>query len=194
MLFDGRLGEVLAEIDPRPYQVQLDQVRGQLARDEAQLAIARLDLERYRGLLAKESIARQQVEAQDALVRQLQGTVMTDRAQLDNAQLQLDFTRITAPLSGRLGLRQVDVGNMLRAGDATGIVVLTQTQPISVVFAIPAESLTPVLENIFKVQARGVLAQAEAQVPAAKAGRELAAREVERNRPLVESGARGYLV
>ena len=149
-----KAGEVLAEIDPRPYQVQLDQVRGQLARDEAQLAIARLDLERYRGLLAKESIARQQVEAQDALVRQLQGTVMTDRAQLDNAQLQLDFTRITAPLSGRLGLRQVDVGNMLRAGDATGIVVLTQTQPISVVFAIPAESLTPVLARL---QARQTL-------------------------------------
>jgi len=149
-----KAGEVLAEIDPRPYQVQLDQVRGQLARDEAQLAIARLDLERYRGLLAKESIARQQVEAQDALVRQLQGTVMTDRAQLDNAQLQLDFTRITAPLSGRLGLRQVDVGNMVRAGDATGIVVLTQTQPISVVFAIAAESLAPVLARL---QARQTL-------------------------------------
>jgi multidrug efflux system membrane fusion protein len=149
-----KAGEVLAEIDPRPYQVQLDQVRGQLARDEAQLAIARLDLERYRGLLAKESIARQQVEAQDALVRQLQGTVMTDRAQLDNAQLQLEFTRITAPLSGRLGLRQVDVGNTVRAGDATGIVVLTQTQPISVVFAIPAESLAPVLARL---QARQTL-------------------------------------
>jgi multidrug efflux system membrane fusion protein len=149
-------GALLAEIDPRPFQVQLDQAAGQLARDQALLANAKLDLERYSGLLAKDSIARQQVDAQQALVRQYEGAVQSDRAQLDNARLQLGFTRITAPVSGRLGLRQVDVGNMVRASDAGGIVVITQTQPIAVVFAIPADGLGAVLARLRKGDALAV--------------------------------------
>jgi multidrug efflux system membrane fusion protein len=143
-----KAGEVLAEIDPRPLRVLLDQASGQLLRDQALLANAQLDLERYRGMLAKESIARQQFDTQEALVRQYQGTVQTDQAQVDSARLQLDFTRITAPLSGRLGLRQIDVGNMVHASDTTGLVVITQTQPIAVVFAIPADSLAAVASRL----------------------------------------------
>jgi multidrug efflux system membrane fusion protein len=143
-----KAGEVLAEIDARPFQVVLDQANGQLVRDQALLANAKLDAERYRGLLAKDSIARQQVDAQEALVRQYEGVVQTDRAQVDSARLQLDFTRITAPLSGRLGLRQVDVGNMIHGSDANGLVVITQTQPINVVFAIPADDISKVLAQM----------------------------------------------
>ena len=143
-----KAGEVLAEIDPRPFQVLLDQANGQLVRDQALLANARLDVERYRGLLAKDSIAKQQVDAQEALVRQYEGVVQTDRAQVDSARLQMDFTRITAPLSGRLGLRQVDAGNMIRGSDANGLVVITQTQPINVVFAIPADNISAVLTRL----------------------------------------------
>ncbi len=141
-------GDLLAEIDPRPFQVVLDQARGQLARDEAILTNARLDLARYRELLAKDSIAKQQTDTQEALVAQSEGTVQTDRAQVANARLQLDFTRVVAPLSGRLGLRQIDAGNMVHAGDANGIVVITQTQPIAVVFAIPSDSLAAVLPQL----------------------------------------------
>ena len=141
-------GDLLAEIDPRPFQAMLDQANGQLARDQALLANAQLDVERYRDLLAKNSIASQQVDAQEALVRQYQGTVQTDRGAVDTAKLQLAFTRIVAPLSGRLGLRQVDVGNMVHASDATGIVVITQTQPISVIFAIPADNLGAVVKHV----------------------------------------------
>ena len=143
-----RAGDLLAEIDPRPFQVQLDQATGQLIKDEALLANARLDLARYRGLLAKDSIATQQVDAQAALVQQNEGTVKTDRAQVDNAKLQLSFTRITAPVAGRLGLRQVDVGNVVRASDANGLVVITQTQPITAIFAIPSDNLTAVIERL----------------------------------------------
>lgn len=143
-----RAGEVLAEIDPRTFHAQLDQANGQLERDQALLANARLDLERYRGLLAKDSIAGQQVDAQAALVRQYEGQVVTDRGQADNARLQLEFTRVTAPLSGRLGLRLVDVGNMVHASDSGGLVVITQTQPIAVVFAIPADNLPAVIAKL----------------------------------------------
>jgi multidrug efflux system membrane fusion protein len=143
-----KAGAVLAEIDPRPYQVLYDQARGQLARDQALLDMARLDLDRYKTLLAKDSIARQQVETQEALVHQYEGTVQTDRAQVDNAKLNLDFTHVTAPLAGRLGLRQVDAGNMVHAGDANGIAIITQTQPINVVFAIPADSIAAVLAQL----------------------------------------------
>jgi len=139
-----KAGEVIAELDARPYQAQLDQANGQLVRDLALLTNAQLDVARYRDLLAKDSIARQLVDAQEALVRQYQGTVQTDRGAVDNARLQLEFTRISAPLAGRLGLRQVDVGNMVHAADTTGIFVLTQTQPITIVFSIPADSLTAV--------------------------------------------------
>jgi len=148
---DGQLvkaGDLLAEIDPRPFQVQVDQTNGQLMRDQALLANARIDYERYAGLLAKDSIARQQVDAQKSLVRQYEGTVLTDRALVDNAKLQLDFTRITAPITGRLGLRQIDVGNMIHGSDTTGLVVITQTQPTFVIFAIPADSISSILERL----------------------------------------------
>lgn len=143
-----KAGEVLAEIDPRPFQAQLDQVSGQLARDQALLANARLDLERYRGLLAKDSIAKQQVDVQEAQVRQYEGVVKADQALVDSAQLQLSFTKVTAPLAGRLGLRQVDVGNMVRSSDAAGLVVITQTQPINVLFTIPSDKLSPVVSRL----------------------------------------------
>jgi multidrug efflux system membrane fusion protein len=138
-------GELLAQIDPRPFQIALEQAQGQLARDQAQLANAQADLERYTGLLKEDSIARQQVDAQAALVRQLDGTLQADRAQLDNARLQLEFTRITAPIGGRLGLRLVDMGNMIHVADPNGLVVITQTQPITVLFSIPSERLGSLL-------------------------------------------------
>ncbi|MFT4103976.1 MAG: MdtA/MuxA family multidrug efflux RND transporter periplasmic adaptor subunit, partial [Burkholderiaceae bacterium] len=143
-----KAGDVLAQIDPRPYQVALDQARGQLLRDQALLDNARVDLERYRGLLAKDSIAKQQVDAQVALVRQYEGTVLADKGQVDDARLQLSFTKITAPISGRLGLRQVDLGNMVRSSDTTGLVVITETQPITAVFAIPADHLPSVMRRL----------------------------------------------
>ena len=143
-----KAGDVLAEIDPRPYQVLLDQATGQLARDQALLADAKLDLQRYRGMLAKDSIPRQQVDTQQALVEQYQGTVQSDQAQVDNAKLQLGFTQITAPISGRLGLRQVDVGNMVQTTGTTGLVYITQTQPIAVVFAVPADNIVSVTSRL----------------------------------------------
>ncbi|KXS33408.1 MAG: multidrug transporter [Candidatus Gallionella acididurans] len=141
-------GAVLAQIDPRPFQVILDQARGQLAHDQALLAGAKLDLDRYRVLWAKDSIAKQQVDDQEALVLQDEGTVLSDRAQVANAQLNVDFTRITAPLSGRLGIRQVDSGNMVSTTDINGVVVVTQIQPIYVLFAIPADNIPAVLARV----------------------------------------------
>ena len=143
-----KAGDLLAEIDPRPFQAQLDQAAGQLARDRALLANAKIDLARYRDLLAKNSIARQQVDTQAALVKQYEGTVQTDQGSAENARLQLSFTRITAPIDGRLGLRRVDAGNMVSASDADGIVTITQTQPIAVVFSVPAAHLGAVLEGM----------------------------------------------
>ncbi len=143
-----KAGELLAEIDPRPFEVQVTQANGQLARDQAQLTNARIDLERYRTLLAQDSIAKQQVDTQEALVRQYQGTIEADRGAVDNAKLQLSYTKITAPIGGRLGLRQVDVGNIVRASDANGLVVITQVQPISVVFSIPEDRLTAVRRRL----------------------------------------------
>ncbi|MBY0466643.1 MAG: MdtA/MuxA family multidrug efflux RND transporter periplasmic adaptor subunit [Burkholderiales bacterium] len=142
-----KAGQLLAELDNRAQVVQLAQAQGQLARDQAQLRNAQLDLARYKDLLTKDSIASQQVDTQDALVRQLQGTVQTDQAQVDNAQLQLSYTRVTAPIAGRVGLKQADLGSTVRSGDANGLVTITQTQPIALVFAVP-ESLLP------KVRAR----------------------------------------
>lgn len=140
-----RAGEVLAEIDPRPYEVALAQAEGQLARDQAELANARLDLARYEQLVADDAAPRQQLDAQAALVRQLEGAVKTDQAAVAAARLNLGYTRITAPVSGRIGLRQVDAGNLVSAGDTTGVAVIAQVQPISVVFAIPQTELGPVL-------------------------------------------------
>ena len=143
-----RAGDAIAHIDPIPFQVQLAQVEGQLARDAAQLNNARLDLERYRTLLKQDSIAAQQVDAQESQVRQLEGTVKVDQAQVDNAKLQLSYTTITAPISGKVGLRLVDAGNMVRGSDTTGIAVLTQVDPITVLFTIPQDALPRVLARL----------------------------------------------
>jgi len=129
-------GQLLAEIDSRPFDAQLNQAQGQWARDTALLKNAELDLQRYQDLLSKDAIARQQVETQAALVRQLQGTVQADQAQIDLAKLQLSYTRVTAPISGRLGLKQVELGSLVRASDPNGVVSITQTQPMAVVFSV----------------------------------------------------------
>src|SRR6266436_6245916 len=141
-------GDLLAEIDPRPYQAQLAQFEGQMARDQALLANARIDVERYRTLYAQDSIAKQQVDTQEALVRQYEGTVKFDQGQIDNARLQLTYSRITAPISGRLGLRLVDSGNIVRSGDANGLVVITQLQPVTAIFTIPQDSLPGVMQRL----------------------------------------------
>lgn len=133
--------QVLDILDPRPFQVVVDQWVGQLQHDEAVLADAQLDLKRYQGLLAHNSVSGQQVDTQLALVHQDEGTVLSDRAQLANARLQLDFSRVKAPISGRVGLRLVDAGNMVHASGTTGLVVITQTEPIDVVFPIAEDSL-----------------------------------------------------
>lgn len=143
-----RQGDPLVEIDPRPYQAQLTQVEGQMARDQALLANAKIDLERYRTLLAQDSIAKQQLDTQEALVRQYEGTVKLDQGQLDNARLQLAYARVTAPISGRLGLRQIDEGNVVHASDQNGLVVITQLQPITVIFTVPQDNLPVVMKRI----------------------------------------------
>lgn len=143
-----RSGALLAEIDPRSYEIQLAQTQGQLARDMAQLRNAQLDMERYKDLLAKDSIAKQQVETQNALVQQLGGTVQTDQALVDSAKLQLSYTKVTAPISGRLGLKQVDLGNVVHTSDSTGLVSITQNQPIAVVFAVPEANLGQVNKKL----------------------------------------------
>jgi multidrug efflux system membrane fusion protein len=141
-------GELLAQVDPRPFQVQLDQAEGQLIKDQALLANARIDLERYRTLFQQDSIASQQVDTQAALVRQYEGAVRTDQAMVDNGRLQLSYARITAPISGRLGLRQTDPGNIVHAADASGVVVITEVQPITVVFTLPQDNLPAVLQRL----------------------------------------------
>jgi multidrug efflux system membrane fusion protein len=138
-------GDLLAQIDPRPFQAQLEQAQGQLARDQALLGSARVDLRRYRALLAEDSIAEQQVATQASLVKQYEGTLKLDQAQVDNAKLQLDYTHITAPISGRLGLRLVDPGNIVHASDTTGLVVIKRVRPMSVVFPLPQDDLPRVL-------------------------------------------------
>ena len=141
-------GDLLAEIDRRPFEIQLTQAEGQLARDQASLDNARKDLERYRVLYAEDSIASQQVDTQESLVHQLEGTVKADQGQIDAAKLQLAYCRITAPFSGRVGLRLVDPGNIVRATDTNGLVVITQLQPIAVIFAIPEDTLPAVLAKL----------------------------------------------
>ncbi|MFC4490363.1 MdtA/MuxA family multidrug efflux RND transporter periplasmic adaptor subunit [Chromobacterium aquaticum] len=139
-------GQLLAELDPRPFQAALTQAEGQLLRDQALLQNAQLDLARYQQLLQQNSIAKQQVDTQQALVRQYQGTVKLDQGAVDNAKLQLSYSRVSAPVSGRVGLRQVDPGNIVHASDTNGVVVITQTQPINVLFSVPEVSLGSVLQ------------------------------------------------
>ncbi len=138
-------GDLLAEIDPRSYQIALQQAEGTLAQNQAQLKNAQIDLERYKGLYAEDSIAKQTLDTQVALVGQFQGTIKTNQAAVGDAKLNLDFTRIRAPITGRLGLRQLDVGNLVAANETTALVVITQTQPITVAFTLPESELNTVL-------------------------------------------------
>jgi multidrug efflux system membrane fusion protein len=141
-------GQLLAEIDPRPFLVQLQQAEGQLAKDKAQLADAQANLSRYEALWNEKVIARQQLDTQRASVGQFEGLIQSDQAAISNANLQLTYAKVTAPISGRIGLRQVDVGNIVHAGDANGLAVIEQLQPIAVLFTIPADSLPPVLKKL----------------------------------------------
>ena len=141
-------GDFLAQIDPRPYQVALEQAQGQLAKDQASLADAKLDLARYEKLVAQNAIASQTLDTQRATVGQDKGTVQTDQAQVDAQKLNLIYCHITAPVSGRVGLRQVDAGNYIQTSSTTGIVVITQIQPISVIFTLPEDSLPDVLKQV----------------------------------------------
>lgn len=140
-------GELLAQIDPRPFEVQLHQAQGQLAKDEAALKNAQMDLERYKVLVQQDSIARQQLDAQAATVTQYEAALKSDRAQVESANLNLTYSRIMAPISGTVGMRLVDPGNMVHAGDPNGLLVITQQQPIAVLFTIPADNLPPVLRQ-----------------------------------------------
>jgi len=143
-----RAGELLAELDPRPFQIQLLQAQGQRAKDEAALANARVDLRRYQALIADDAIPRQQLDTQAATVAQFEAALKSDQAQIESAKLNLAYSRVTAPTAGRLGLRQVDVGNIVHAGDANGIVVITQLQPINVVFTLAGDYLPQVLPQL----------------------------------------------
>jgi len=144
-------GQLLAVIDPRPYEVQLSQAQAQLFRDQAQLRDAKLNYERYKGLLDNSgAMSQQQVDTQQATVDQLEGTVRTDQANIDSAKLQLTYCRITSPVSGRIGLRLVDVGNMVHATDANPLLIVTQLQPIAVLFTLPEDQLPSVMERLRK--------------------------------------------
>jgi multidrug efflux system membrane fusion protein len=143
---DVHVGDLLAQIDPRTYQAALDQAVAKKAEDEAQLANARLDLQRYAGLVEKNYVARQQLDTTQALVAQLTATVQGDQAAIENARVLLGYTSITAPIEARTGIRLVDVGNIVHAADAGGIVVLTQLHPIAVVFTLPEDSVPRLLK------------------------------------------------
>lgn len=141
-------GDLLAEIDPRPFQVQLMQAEGQRSKDEAALNNARVDLHRYEVLIQSDSVPRQQLDTQAATVRQFEAAVQSDQAQIESAKLNLVYSHITSPITGTVGLRLVDPGNIVHAADPNGLVVITQLQPISVVFTIPADQLPPVQRQI----------------------------------------------
>jgi multidrug efflux system membrane fusion protein len=137
-------GDLLAQIDPRPFQVQLEQALGQLAKDQAQRKDAEVNFERYKLLFKEGVIPQQQLDTQGALVGQVDGAITSDQSQIDNAKLQLTYSRITAPISGRIGLRLVDAGNIVHASDTNGLLVITQLQPISVIFSLPQDQLPQV--------------------------------------------------
>jgi membrane fusion protein, multidrug efflux system len=143
-----KVGDFLAEVDPRPYQIALDQAQGQLVRDTALLHDAQIDLTRYRTLAEQDSIPQQQADTQAYLVRQYEGTVRSDQAMVDNARLNLEYCHIVAPVSGRVGLRQVDQGNYVQTSDPNGIVVITQLQPISVIFTLPEDNVPAVMSRL----------------------------------------------
>jgi multidrug efflux system membrane fusion protein len=143
-----KAGDFLAQIDPRPYQATLDLARGNLRRDQALLANARVDLTRYQGLVAEDSIAKQQLDTQVALVEQYQGTVAGDQAQIASAEVNLQYAHIVSPVSGRVGLRQVDAGNYVTPADTTGLVVVTQLQPITAIFPVPEDNAPMILRRL----------------------------------------------
>src|SRR5512133_3696654 len=145
-----RQGDLLAEIDPRPSQVQLMQSEGQLAKDRAAYQNALADLKRLQGLVEQGIISRQQLDTQSSSVAQYEATLKADQAQVESAKLNLTYSRITAPIAGRVGLRQVDAGNMVRASDASGLAVIAPIQPINVVFSVPADSIQKVLGQTAK--------------------------------------------
>ncbi|WPN44896.1 MULTISPECIES: MdtA/MuxA family multidrug efflux RND transporter periplasmic adaptor subunit [unclassified Pseudomonas] len=174
-----KAGDLLAEIDPRPYQNALLQAEGTLLQNQAQLKNAQVDVERYRGLYREDSIAKQTLDTAEALVGQYMGTVKTNQAAVNDAKLNLEFTRIRAPIAGRVGLRQLDVGNLVAANDTTALAIITQTQPISVAFTLPENSLETVLARYrsgaklpaeawdrgdTKLQATGVLQSLDNQI------------------------------
>ncbi len=141
-------GDFLAQVDPRPYEAQLEQYEGQLAKDQAALADAQLDLKRYELLVKQDSLATQTLDTQRATVHQDEGTVKTDEAQINTAKLNLTYCHIVAPVTGRVGLRQVDVGNYVQTSDTNGIVIVTQLQPMSVVFVLPEDDIEQILKSM----------------------------------------------
>jgi multidrug efflux system membrane fusion protein len=143
-----KAGDILAQIDPRPYQAALDQARGQLARDAATLANAKVDLARYQALLAQNAIAQQQVATQAATVRSDEGVVVSDQANVESARINLGYTNIVSPVAGRAGIHLVDIGNIVQAGQTNGIVVVTQLDPMSVIFTIPEDSVSKVVQRV----------------------------------------------
>jgi len=143
-----RSGDLLAQIDPRPFEAQLTQFEGQLERDQALLDNARLDLKRFQELVKTDAVPRQQLDTQVSLVHQLEGTVKNDQGQIDATKVQLVYCHITSPIAGRVGLRLVDPGNIVHATDTTGLVVITQLHPITVIFTIPEDSIPTVLEKL----------------------------------------------
>ena len=147
---DVKVGEVMAQIDPRPYEAQLHQAEADKARDEALLANAKLDLERYSKLAVKEYATRQSVDTQEALVAQYQAAIAHDQAVIDNARVQLGYTTIVSPLAGRTGIRLIDQGNIVHASDSGGLVVVTQLAPISVMFALPQKYLPEIVDAMGK--------------------------------------------
>ena len=153
-----KAGELLAEIDPRPFEVQVLQAQGQLNRDQALLRNAQLDGQRYKELWAQDAVAKQQLDTQEALIGQLMGTVQTDQALLDSAKLNLSYTKVVAPISGKLGLKTVELGSLVRSGDPTGLVTITQTQPMSVVFSVPEMHVGLIQRKLNRGQSLPVIA------------------------------------
>jgi membrane fusion protein, multidrug efflux system len=143
-----RQGDLLAQIDPRPFQVQLEQAEGQLAKDQAQLHDAQVNYDRFSTLYKEGVISKQQLDTQQAQVGQLEGAIKADQGQIDNAKLQLIYSRITAPISGRIGLRLIDPGNIVHVNDPNGLLIITQLQPIAVLFSLPQDQLPEVYKKL----------------------------------------------